>query len=342
MALENNSLIKQAELARTRAGIEAEQAYEAARRLEKVSSLSQAQVKYLADMQKKLALEIADRSFEVTREQVRLLISKDYYALVKARALVDANKRAVERATQQLAQARAASTAGTVSRTDVLAAEAGLARARADLAAAENQVRTAEVELARQVGLPLNVAIKPEGVVERLQLDATVDLDTAIAEAQEKRLDVRQAVASVEVAREAHRLAVAYTAPNTFTSRLAEVDLRQAELALEDKKKQAASEITTAYLSVRAAQEALDYLKAGLEQARENHRLASLRYEVGVGTILEVLQASEQLLRIESQYVEALFNYNLAVLTFETARVAPVSGLSAGTSTGGSSSTSTR
>jgi hypothetical protein len=29
-------------------------------------------------------------------------------------------------------------------------------------------------------------------------------------------------------------------------------------------------------------------------------------------------------LRIESQYVEALFNYHLAVVAFETAKVAPV------------------
>jgi hypothetical protein len=82
--------------------------------------------------------------------------------------------------------------------------------------------------------------------------------------------------------------------------------------------------------------------KAGLEQARENRRLASLRYEVGVGTSLEVLQASEQLLRIGSQYVEALFNYHLTVLTFETAKVAPVSGLSLVSSTATGSSSFTR
>jgi hypothetical protein len=34
--------------------------------------------------------------------------------------------------------------------------------------------------------------------------------------------------------------------------------------------------------------------KAGPGRVLENHRLASLRYEVGVGTGLEVLQASEQ------------------------------------------------
>ncbi|MEW6048581.1 MAG: hypothetical protein AB1609_19260 [Bacillota bacterium] len=47
-------------------------------------------------------------------------------------------------------------------------------------------------------------------------------------------------------------------------------------------------------------------------------------------------------MRLESRYVEALFNYHLAVLTIETARVAAISGLSAGASTSGSSSTSTR
>ncbi|MGQ9533604.1 MAG: TolC family protein [Desulfotomaculales bacterium] len=83
--------------------------------------------------------------------------------------------------------------------------------------------------------------------------------------------------------------------------------------------------------------------KARLERGRENHRLASLRYGVGVGTSLEVLQASEQLLRLESRYVEALFNYHLALLTFETAKVAPVSGLTGGaTSSASGSSTSTR
>ena len=82
--------------------------------------------------------------------------------------------------------------------------------------------------------------------------------------------------------------------------------------------------------------------RASLQQARENHRLASLRYEVGVGSGPEVLEASEQWLAHRARYVEALFNYHLAALTFETAKVAPVSGLSAGTSTGAGSSTSTR
>ncbi|MBC7105456.1 MAG: hypothetical protein H5T97_05935 [Firmicutes bacterium] len=38
-----------------------------------------------------------------------------------------------------------------------------------------------------------------------------------------------------------------------------------------------------------------------------------------MGTSPEVLQASEQLLRIESRYVEALFSYHLVPLTLEMA-----------------------
>jgi hypothetical protein len=54
------------------------------------------------------------------------------------------------------------------------------------------------------------------------------------------------------------------------------------------------------------------------------------------------VEASDNGLRLESRHVEALFNYNLAVLTFETAKVAPVSGLSTGSPTTSTSSTSTR
>ena len=61
-----------------------------------------------------------------------------------------------------------------------------------------------------------------------------------------------------------------------------------------------------------------------------------------MGTSLVLLRASEQLLCVESWYVEALYNYNVALLTFETAKVAPVSGLSTGCSTSAGSSTSTR
>ncbi|MBC7104642.1 MAG: TolC family protein, partial [Firmicutes bacterium] len=53
---------------------------------------------------------------------------------------------------------------------------------------------------------------------------------------------------------------------------------------------QVAPDPTRAYLNVVAADKVLQSLKAGLDQAREDHRLASLRYEVGVGTSLEVLR----------------------------------------------------
>ncbi|MGQ9533502.1 MAG: TolC family protein [Desulfotomaculales bacterium] len=81
----------------------------------------------------------------------------------------------------------------------------------------------------------------------------------------------------------------------TFTTRPAQViDVEKAEIDLENTRKQVAVDLTQAYLDVLAADKVLQSLKAGLEQARENHRLASLRYGVGVGTSLEVLQASER------------------------------------------------
>ena len=86
-------------------------------------------------------------------------------------------------------------------------------------------------------------------------------------------------------------------------------------------------------LSLPAAPEAIRR-KARGGQGSESPAWRFLRYGAGAGSGLGVLRASEQLVRSESRYVEALFNYHLALLTFETAKVAPVSGLSTGTSTG--------
>jgi hypothetical protein len=344
LALENNSRVKIAARERAAAFITAEQARVVSSAMPNVSGgsgiESWARAKYVTEEQQAEAKKVADKAFEVVREQVKLIVEKAYFDVLKNRELVRVNEAALERAKRQLQLAQAAFTAGTAPKTDVLAAEAGVASAEAQLTKARNDAATAMLTLNREIGLPLETQLE---LTEKVgyQPPPEVDLQAVINEAYGTRLDMTQAESNLKVARKNLEVLGRYV-PGTFTFRLAQLDVEKAEINLENTGNQVALDLTQAYLNVVAADKVLQSLKAGLEQARENHRLASLRYEVGVGTSLEVLQASEQLLRMESQYVEALFNYNLALLTFETAKVAPVSGLSTGSSTTSSSSTSTR
>lgn len=347
LAMENNVRVRQAAEDKGAAYVAAEQARIArAQALDALEGKPAGQAPsyyvslYTTEEQKAEAKKIADRAFEVVKEQVKLIVEKAYFDVLKNRELVRVNEAALERAKHQLELARAGFTAGTAPKTDVLAAEAGVASAEAQLTKARNDAATAMLTLNKEIGLPLETQLELTEKVE-YQPPPQVDLQAVIAEVYGKRLDMAQAESNLKVARKNVEVLADYV-PGTFTFRLAQVDVQKAEINLENTRNQVALDLTQAYLNVVAADKVLQSLKAGLEQARESHRLASLRYEVGVGTSLEVLQASEQLLRIESQYVEALFNYNLALLTLETAKVAPVSGLSTGSSTSGSSSTSTR
>ena len=49
--------------------------------------------------------------------------------------------------------------------------------------------------------------------------------------------------------------------------------------------------------------------KKAVESARENFRLAQGRYQVGVGSIIEVTDAQVQLSRTELRFVQALYDY---------------------------------
>jgi TolC family type I secretion outer membrane protein len=70
-------------------------------------------------------------------------------------------------------------------------------------------------------------------------------------------------------------------------------------------------EVEQAYLDLKSGWELVRATKKALESARENFRLAQGRYQVGVGSIIEVTDAQVQLSRAELRYVQALYDYKV-------------------------------
>ena len=59
--------------------------------------------------------------------------------------------------------------------------------------------------------------------------------------------------------------------------------------------------------------------QAALGQAEESLRLARLRFQAGVGTQLEVLDAENALTRAQGNQVTAILDYNRALATLQRA-----------------------
>ena len=88
--------------------------------------------------------------------------------------------------------------------------------------------------------------------------------------------------------------------------------------ANEDSIRQAVQlEVSQAYLNVQDAAEQIAMAEQTVLQAQENYDLASGRYRVGVGSPIEVADATITLNNARANLNSALFNYKIAQAALE-------------------------
>jgi len=88
-----------------------------------------------------------------------------------------------------------------------------------------------------------------------------------------------------------------------------EIMLRDTQLAREQLRRNAASELMKSLNILQAAEVNMDISARKLQSAREDHRIASERYSLGSGTLLDQITASANLRLAESDVINARFNY---------------------------------
>jgi outer membrane protein len=80
----------------------------------------------------------------------------------------------------------------------------------------------------------------------------------------------------------------------------------------EQEKQQVALEVEQGYANAGSAQERIKATRAAEQAAKENLELANGRYQVGVGSIIEVTDAQALYVTAEVDYVNSLYNYKIA------------------------------
>lgn len=320
LALENSPDVALAREAVERARVAVEQARGAADDLpaEAVTSLDMAKVKELYPRQAEAGLRLAERGVQAARDAVRLGVEQAYFAAQLAREMVDVRARAVSLAEEQVHQARLAFKVGTRARTDVLAAEAQLALARAELAAAEKARDAAAMELNRALGLPLTEAPVLTTALEEpdaRQLPATdpESVRKAVQAALARSPAVAKAEEDLALARLAFDLTARYYTPNVYGYRLAASDLRQARVRWEKERAAVELEVRKAALDIGEAAVRIEQHKKAVALSEEGLRLANLRYRSGVGTNSEVLDAQVRLSGARAALAGAVFNLRTAL-----------------------------
>jgi len=283
--------------------------------------------------------------------QVKAQTKAAYYNVVRAKRQVEVVERALERDQQLVDASNALYEAGSVSKVDVHSAEVSKATDEARIASSQAELRVQENELRRVLGLPVGVRIVAADTTIPFE-PIPVDLTDWITRALRNRPELLQMRAELKQAELAKRVAgngklpelgvtagfqpgfdwesynweagLAFSMP--IGNRGPQARYRQSESArsiaqsqLFRKQRDVELEVREFEIRLRESIERIESLSHGVESARAKREVAAGRFQLGLASNLDIVNADEQLIRTESQLLTAVSDYVSTVAFLEAA-----------------------
>ncbi|GBE93231.1 outer membrane efflux protein [Nostoc cycadae WK-1] len=302
-------------------------------------------------------LRIDELDVENQSREIELNIKTQYYNLQQADEQVRINQSAVANAQASLRDAQARERAGVGTRFDVLQAQVNLANAQQDLTNSLSDQQIARRQFGTLLSLPQTVDITAADTVALAGLWQP-SLEQTIVEAFQNRPELRQQIAQRNISEQQRRQALAQVRPqvglvtsynlldrfndsasitdgysiglqasvNLFDGGAANARAAQArsniaiaETQFANQRDQIRFNVEQYYAQLRSNLDNVQTSSVGLEQAREALNIARIRYQAGVGTQTEVIEAENDLTRAEGNRVTAILDYNRALANLQRA-----------------------
>lgn len=305
--------------------------------------------------QAKASYRSAEIGVQKSYNEMRNTVTNAYYDMLQADNMQKLQAESVEQLADHLKNVNAQYDVGVVAKIDVLRSEVELADAQQSLISAENSYQVAEATLNRIMGLPMDTTLKLQDRLNYVPYDK--DMQYCLDYAAEHRPDLEQAKQLVKAYEGALKTArsgympkitanasqgwydsnwpgdehgnwsvgvgVTWNIFDTGVTRAkshgAEADLLRAQEDYRDTEDAVMLEVRSDYLSLREAEKRIYTTQVSLASAEEDFYIAKVRYMAGVGTNTDVLDAQVALTTAKTNYVKALYDYNIAMAALETA-----------------------
>ncbi len=287
------------------------------------------------------------------REDIAYAAKVGYYNVLRAGRNLDVKRETLRQRESLLKQAQAYFEAGIRAKIDVARAEANLYDARAQVSQAGNDERVARITLLSRMGVegPADFLLSDTLAAETIP----GTLASLIAEADRNRSELkslrereRAAAMGVRFARAGHLPTLAGTAGYGYAAdeaplaqgydvgvalsvplfsgflvseqvKEAEASLASVRHELTDARRRVRLQVEQAAYGVSEASERIEARKKEREASDENLRLATARYEVGAGDIIEMIDAQFQMTQADTAAIDALYDYSVSVATLRRA-----------------------
>ncbi len=279
-----------------------------------------------------------------------------YFNMLNATNMKALRQESVDRLQAHLDNVIAQYNVGIVARADVLRSEVELANAKQDYITASNEYDVAEATLNNIIGTPLGTTLLLKDRLQYEPYEN--DMAYCLAYSEQHRPELKQAEYGVDaaeaalvVARSGHmpkvyanasdnwggngsnwpgdddeNWSVGVTASiNVFDSGVTWSKIHAAQEALVQAKESQRQikdavelEVRTDYLSMREAEKRISTAQVAVASAEEDYHIAVVRYQAGVGTNIDVMDAQEALTQAKTNYYQALYNYNTSKAALNT------------------------
>lgn len=303
---------------------------------------------------------IADLNVYKTEADTKLAAVQAYYQYLEAVKLAEVQAKSVTDYASHLNNVQQQFDAGIVAKLDVLSSNVSLANAKQKSIAADNTRDVAEANLNNIMRVPMNTTLKPlDKNFPEPEFDLT--MEQAILMAQKYRWELVEADYGVRAAEASLRSAKAGYLPTVSVGggyswkeasvtavdkddwavqgglswslwdggatqasvKKADAAVRAAQETLLQAREKIELEVRQDYLNVLSYKEQIRAAEASVAQAEEAYKIATVRYSSGVGINLDVLDAELALNTARTNYITALYNYNIGLATLEHAMGVP-------------------
>ncbi|SJZ59581.1 TolC family protein [Selenihalanaerobacter shriftii] len=290
----------------------------------------------------------ANLNLDNKKNEVIFKVTTDYYRLLKAKKLVNLTKKALTQVEAHLQVANSRYEAGAVLITDVLKTKVRKTKVQKDLINAKNKVEIIKSQLKNSIGLSQVKSISIKGGLK--QTNYSLSLEECLEEAFINRADLKQFQLNLVNYQTKLEIAKASDSPElmlvgnykwtggemlpednnwdlTLNLQLplydggqtkavikeAEANLKQMKEIKWQLKEGIALEVKSSYLDKESAAKMVEVTFKSIQEAKENLRVERLRYKEGSATSTEVIDAEISLTTAKTNYLEAKYNYQMAV-----------------------------
>jgi len=294
-------------------------------------------------------LAAAAATQDSTVQSVFLSAVQAFYQVQAAQAALASTKDAERSAAESFKAASLRNSVGSGAPADKLQAQTAYSQASLNRIQAEGTLRSAQGALANVIGRDANRPIQliATGTIE-LPSDFERDVDALIATARAKRPDLMAAEAQVNAAQanvdavrngdnptitlgasatnsrsdvlapgNAYDLSLKLNVP-IYSGHAPSYRIRAAEAQVDTKRaqrdriqRQIALDVWNAYQNLQTSSQSLRSTADLVNSAEQSERVASARYQAGVGSLLDVLTAQTALASARQQRVQASYNWNI-------------------------------